>query len=218
MEDNLSDALKMASAVLIFVIALSICIVTFTQVRETSEAVLYAKDDTNYYDYIEQNDEDRDYTKRVVGMETIIPTLYRYYKENYIVKFVDRNGVDPIIIYKSQKNNSNISIFDVNEEVSRREPWTGNIEKDYKLNLDAILSGGTFYHPSGDGSSSYSGNFLYTAKNNDYEFYETFGEYQYDKSSTGEIQTVTNTTITEDEETIELVKKEVKRVITYTLK
>lgn len=176
--ENASDAIIMAGAILIFVIALSISMIVFSQVRATVDTVLYASDPTNYYEYLGTNNNIKN---RVVGLETIIPTLYNYYKENYTVVFLDKSG-NGISLYKTQTNpltwsdnstgtaqgippivnkypgmnqgtkTTNISIcsFDVDEETKRHEPWTGSSE-DYKSNLDAFLQGGIFTYPNGSG-------------------------------------------------------------------
>ncbi len=83
--ENASEALMMAFGVLIFVLALTVAINSFNQVKSVSDVVLYTKDETNYYDY--QGATGKASESRVVGLETIIPTLYKYYNENYTVLF-----------------------------------------------------------------------------------------------------------------------------------
>ena len=86
MEDNVADALKMAGSVLLFVLGLSISILALTQAREAIDIVLSYSDretltienDPRYYYVAHDND-----TSRYVGKETIIPAIYRAYKENY---------------------------------------------------------------------------------------------------------------------------------------
>ena len=81
--ENASEALMMAFGVLIFVLALTVAINSFGQAREVSDVVLYATDETNFYEY--EFAIDKVSQNRVVGLETIIPTLYKYYKANYTV-------------------------------------------------------------------------------------------------------------------------------------
>lgn len=177
--ENASDALIMAGAMLIFVIALTVAMTVFSQARATIDMVAYVSDETNYYEYIDTITENAKY--RTVGLETIIPTLYKYYKENYTVVFLDSNG-NGLKLYESQTNaliwsgnttgtvqdipsiaskypgmstetkrtNNWICSFDVDEETARHEPWTGNAA-DYRKNIEAFLKGGTFYYPSGSG-------------------------------------------------------------------
>ena len=88
--ENAVEALKMAFAVMVFVIALSVSMVSFNRAKSTSDMVLYAQDETNYYEY--QGATGKAAENRIVGLETIIPTLYKYYKENYTVIFRNSSG------------------------------------------------------------------------------------------------------------------------------
>lgn len=85
--ENAAEALKMAGAVLIFVLALSIIILSFNQVRETADIILDYRDrETMYIDgkyYYEASG-----TERQVGLETVIPSIIRAYTENYKVVFI----------------------------------------------------------------------------------------------------------------------------------
>ncbi|MBP3255932.1 MAG: hypothetical protein J6M60_05540 [Clostridia bacterium] len=91
--ENASDALLMAFGVLVFVIALTVAITSFSQAREVSELVIYNSDSTNFYEYEEVSVGAS--RSRIVGIETIIPTLYRYSKENYTVLFRVGDGYNP---------------------------------------------------------------------------------------------------------------------------
>ena len=222
--ENAVDALKIAFGVFVFTMALSLSIYMFTMARETSDIVLQSSDVTTLMEYIETSDmigEDR-----IVGLETIIPTLYKYYKENYTVIFLKSDGT-PLELYETQTNptlwspgytnkyyddNQDLKIcsFDVDEETRRREPWTGNTNY-YKQNLDMFLSGGTFVSPSGNGMDyDYSdnngwGSRSFIDKFSDSQFRESLGEYTYN-----DVQSTTGT------ETAN-VKPKKKRVIVYTL-
>ncbi len=87
--ENAVEALKMAGAVLLFIIGLSVAILAFTISRQGIDAVLkYSdrealriKNDSRFY-YLKSDD-----TQRYVGTETIIPTIYRAYKENFKIVF-----------------------------------------------------------------------------------------------------------------------------------
>ena len=117
--ENASEALIMAFGVLIFVIALTVAMNSFNQVKRVSDIVLYTADETNYYDY--QGATGKASQNRIVGLETIIPTLYKYYKENYSVLFrkgkylTDEQGnytgefsnLEPLIIYTTPSRYSN---------------------------------------------------------------------------------------------------------------
>lgn len=83
--ENAAEALMMGFAVLVFVIALTVGITVFSQVRNVSDIMLYAQDETNYYDY--EGAVGKTSQNRIVGLETIVPTLYKYYRENYTILF-----------------------------------------------------------------------------------------------------------------------------------
>lgn len=95
MEENIADALKMAGSVLLFVMGLSIAILYFSQAREAIDVVLSYSDresltiegDSRFYYLSSEND-----TNRYVGKETIIPSIYRAYKENYKIVFLFPDG------------------------------------------------------------------------------------------------------------------------------
>ena len=87
MEDAV-QALKMAFAVFVFVIAISVAFYVISKAKATSETIFYVSDKTNYYDNVESNSN----VTRTVGLETVIPTLYRYYRENFMVQIMDASG------------------------------------------------------------------------------------------------------------------------------
>lgn len=98
--ENVTDALYMAFAVLIFVLALSITMSSFSIARVAASSIVENQDRENDYTYVKYEDENGNLeTNRIVGKETIIPTLYRAYAENYMVRFFDKNG-DPIPLYQ----------------------------------------------------------------------------------------------------------------------
>lgn len=88
--ENASEALKMGAAVLIFVMAISISIFAFTKVRQASTAIMDKFDDKSYY----SDDNVAIQTNRIVGIETIIPTLYSYYDSNTTILFYVGEGFD----------------------------------------------------------------------------------------------------------------------------
>ncbi len=81
--ENVTEALHIAFGVLIFILALSISIHFFGKVRATTDSILQLRDRENDYSYIEQSAD----KERTVGVETIVPMLYRAFKENYIIVF-----------------------------------------------------------------------------------------------------------------------------------
>ena len=143
--ENAAEALKLAFAVFVFVIALSVCISNFSLARETADIVLTRADETSYYEY--EGTGNTEY--RIVGLETIIPTIYKYNKENYTIRF--RTGTynqndgtvtisGKITLYTSPRIRAEISELDLNEERKRSEPWTGSNEQ-IKFFLDKLVNG-----------------------------------------------------------------------------
>ncbi len=87
--ENISEALKMAGAALLFVLAFTVTLMLFNQAQATADSVLFSADKTNFYEHIEPNSTG---VTRSVGIETIIPTLYRYKQEGFTVKILDASG------------------------------------------------------------------------------------------------------------------------------
>lgn len=115
MEENVADALKMAGSVLLFVIGLSIAILSFSQARGAIDVVLSYSDresltiekDPRFY-YLSSGSD----TNRYVGKETIIPALYRAYKENYKIVF-DFTSVDSNFYLFTNSDGEKISEIDL---------------------------------------------------------------------------------------------------------
>lgn len=113
--ENATDALKMAAAVLIFVLALSISINAFGEARRTSQVILDYRDREYDYTYITSGT-----TQRQVGLETIIPSIYKAYKENYKIIFDMQNINDNNGLYSKKNENGDydeINYIDLEKEV-----------------------------------------------------------------------------------------------------
>lgn len=87
--ENAVDALKIAFAVFIFVLSLSIAFMAFSQAAQTSNKMLFASDPTNYYRYTGEVPENG----RIVTADVVISSLYRYYKESIVVNIVNDSGI-----------------------------------------------------------------------------------------------------------------------------
>ena len=164
--ENITEALKMAAAILLFVGALSLTIATFTKVRQTSSAVMEnSEKNISFYDNIDYSSE------KVVGLETVVTNCYLYYKNYNTILFYTGSldsdnklvNVKKMPLYNTEslpvdddktgmkKINSNLLIknvdgtdlskrevfgLDINDERSRKEPWIGTDLK----NRDFITS------------------------------------------------------------------------------
>ena len=116
--ENAAEALKLAGFTLLFVIALSVSMMTIMQAKRTSEQIIAYSDKTNYSSTIQENDSYEN-GNRIVSVYDIIPTLYRYNQEKYIVLFKDTNE-QPLTVYIGavKPNNNDIeSISYLNGEL-----------------------------------------------------------------------------------------------------
>lgn len=107
--ENAADALQMAAFVLIFVLALSISISAFGEARQSAQIILNYQDREYDYTYVEENGS----TQRIVGAETIIPSMYKAYRENYKIVF-DTNTISDGLY---QKKGKKVYSIDLEKEV-----------------------------------------------------------------------------------------------------
>lgn len=160
--ENGVEALKMAFGVLIFVLAISISISCFGlasqslqriwQMKQADES--YVKDaNGNYLNYVNFEIGDGN---RKVGIETIIPTMYKAYKENFAIYFYNADGTD-FVLY--EENGKEINYIDLENEVH------ANAEKAIE-HLKSILANEEVY-----------------AKLSNNTFVEKIGEYYQDDVS-----------------------------------
>lgn len=242
--ENAVDALKIAFAVFVLVLALAVSINSFNMAKATSDIVLYTKDETNYYKYQEASSKAQE--KKIVGLETIIPTLYRYYKENYTVVFKQGNynpntgeitNESYLNVYESFSNkdlwassyanvmnqkynktpSKDIFSFDLDEEILRHEPWTGSVDK-IKSNLDAFLNGSTFISPINKKEyKTYASDYYLKLNLNGFINKAGFiGKYK-DAKFIESIGKYTYRTSDEESDLSSLTKDKEKRVIIFTL-
>lgn len=117
--ENAIDALKMAAGVLIFVMALSISINAFGQAREAATVILENNDREYETQYTEGNLDDagNPVTTRLVGMESIIPTIYKAYMEKNRIVF--STALFDHGIYKITENGTEIEMNEFDMESLR---------------------------------------------------------------------------------------------------
>ncbi len=138
MDENATHALMLTFGLFVLIIALSISMYMFGQVTNIAEKLIYYSDSTNYYDSIKfdsysyNNDPNRQKeiipsVERYVNTETIIPTLYRYDKENFCVKIYDatvENEGSPKLIQifdRNIENNVNRAVSDSKATASSKD-------------------------------------------------------------------------------------------------
>lgn len=100
--ENAVDALKIAFAIMMFVAALSLSIFSLSKANSAVTAIIGLNDRELEYNYVEPNPTNT----RTVGVETIVPTMYKAYKENFQIYFYD-NMNNPLIIYYSIDSGGN---------------------------------------------------------------------------------------------------------------
>ncbi len=138
--ENAADALKMAAAVLAFVLALGISMSSFSEVREVSKIILNYKDKEYNYSYIPSDGN----TTRKVSVETIVQSIYRAYNENYKIYFYENgNETDPLTIFqKNTVQKEEINYIDL------RKQALPSVEKRNQF-IGYILYGSSYKDPSG---------------------------------------------------------------------
>ncbi|MBR2289635.1 MAG: hypothetical protein IJ867_03275 [Clostridia bacterium] len=162
--ENLTKALYMAAAMMAFVLAFSVSLMLVGQLNSAAKEIVYHIEDS-YFDslslneLIKDNESERN-RSRIVGVETIIPTLYRYYKESFAVKILDENGKLLQYFDTTTEGDVNAALTTINSERTSKQnalldfyndpsasyymfgvPWLANINQDAKTRLDMYISG-----------------------------------------------------------------------------
>lgn len=89
--ENATDALLIAFAVLIFIIALSVSLTTLAQAKTTADVVLFYSDRENFQTPLPNDSENFEDGGRTVGVDTVIATIARCAKEKFSVKIIEGN-------------------------------------------------------------------------------------------------------------------------------
>lgn len=196
--ENATEALKMAAAVLVFVLAMAISITAFGEARQTTQTILNYRDREYDYSYVENNGQ----TQRIVSAETIVPSIYKAYKENYKIVFrglpqelYEKAGMDNSLMEKRTK----VYSIDLEKEVlgsdEEKERFIRCLlygEK-YQAEIDKFKDSGIILKKE---------NFYDTIKGK--KFIETLGVYYQEEIQGGEANAPD-------------ANKTKKRVVTYTV-
>ena len=100
--ENAAEALRLAAWVLIFIMALSISMNAFAQARQSIDQIIINSDREYITTYIPESNN----TQRIVGAESIVPTIYRAYKENFKIRFVFLENDGKPLYYRLKYNTS----------------------------------------------------------------------------------------------------------------
>lgn len=232
--ENAVEGLKLAFAVLLLTMALSLTIAFFSKARATADLVLQSSDKTVYYDYTRYSLPQDMSGNRIVGYETIIPTLYKYDKERYKVIFKQGSynadtgeitDVKNLEIYKTSSTRANWNKNYVNDfdgettstsghnmnicsfdivEETQRNELWVGSSEQVKLHLDAIFSGGDYILPQNPSKHLSYSRNPLSNRNN--KFIEQIGEIK-----------TTNTNEEDSTKSVTGNKTTTKRIITYIL-
>lgn len=103
--ENATEALLMAFAVLIFVVALSVTFSSLAQAKSTADVVLYYSDRENFQTPIKDDPTNIQNGGRTVGVDTVIATISRCVKEKFAVKIIgDKNSNTKEYIFEYDAN------------------------------------------------------------------------------------------------------------------
>ena len=98
--ENVTEALKLVLGIMVFLIAFTVLFQTASLARYTSEILITERDKTTYYSYyksedypVKENENISGMVNRIVTLEEMIPTIYRYSTESYGVTIIDNNKI-----------------------------------------------------------------------------------------------------------------------------
>ena len=131
--ENAVEGLKIAVGVMMFVLALSISISSFSQANSAVQAITMLRDRENDYTYVKQTE---GFT-RTVGIETIIPTMYRAYTDNIEIYFFDQNGAPLTLYYKTIPTNETEQSEELMKDDNGREIPINYIDSDKESHADS---------------------------------------------------------------------------------
>lgn len=222
--ENAVDALKMAGAAMLFILAFTVAMVMFSKARDTSDAVLESLQLKDFFSRVDPLDEN---VTREVGIETIIPTLYRYCQsdENIMVRIVGKKADGTKTEYQvfDQSIETAIAGLDLTNEYHKAlkekydtstkkaymygAPWANQTGNQYRLErINAYIYGIEAKHMPELNNKYISNNLMKIAEQCGNKFEESYLEYRKD----GNIQ------IDEYGEEIVTIPASKKVIITYT--
>lgn len=160
--ENASEALYMAFGVLIFVLALSISVVGFSQARISLDTIVsdieeeesFVTDENgNYINYI--NFDMASGGTRTVGVETVVSTMYRAYKENFKIYFygIDSNAKCGLQFDENKETKEKIYYIDLARQTiapGREEEYINEILSENNNQFYKYLAGKKFTEKLGE--------------------------------------------------------------------
>ena len=142
--ENISEAVYMGGAALLFIVAFTITLMLFGQAKNTTDAGLAAADKSSYYQQIQPN---KTGVTRKVGIETVIPTIYRYFQEGFTVRICKRDG----------NVEKELQVFDSTIEGRiANDPNNNSGSRDLEKYVDTSSAVYMYGAPWGNGDTNYS--------------------------------------------------------------
>ena len=207
--ENAADALKIAFGIIMFVAALSLSMSTFSNATEAVSKIISYRDRTQEYISVTKANSDT----RTVGVEAIVPTLYKAYKENFRVEFRDENDEPIYLYYRYDTSGRETKVYYVDLEEEQFQSNTTEANEHLKLLLQGTTQFNTKYKNSvynKQEMKNINGKTSLYAFLKDNKFEEKLGEYyQEDKEEIDKGNSVSTDTPE--------INKTKKRVITYKL-
>ena len=125
--ENGVEAFKIAAGMLIFVLAISITISAFTSATQALNRIFDMQNGDQYVTMTDQATGEEYYLNfvrfdggtREVGAETIVPSIYRAYRENYSIYFYkkDASGTMQELYLYEKSNGEQVNYIDLEKEV-----------------------------------------------------------------------------------------------------
>ena len=112
--ENAAEALKIAFAVLLFVLALTLSISSFSQATRAVGVITTLKE--TQYTYVKPINSENDFS-RIVGIETVVSTIYRVPEQSLKIYFFESDGKTPIYLYYLADVNGNLKYDNVNAKI-----------------------------------------------------------------------------------------------------
>lgn len=137
--ENATDALLMAFAVLMFIIALSVTLTTLSQAKSTADIVLFYSDRENFQTPLKADPDNASDGGRIVGVDTVIATIARCAKEKFSVKIIDGTTTNDVYTFEYDVQTEG----DIRTEIDRfMKKHTGS---NYRETYVEVTTSGTTY-------------------------------------------------------------------------
>lgn len=155
--ENAVDALKTAVAVLIFIIAITASFTMFAKAKVTADSIITSRDKQEYLESADlanilytdstsiQSATMTQFGDRIVQVEDVISSIYRYNLEKYGVTIVSTNGE---VLARFDSNTENImrqwyNITDTDTKTSEviKEDFAGKIKDNISINANRYITG-----------------------------------------------------------------------------